>query len=204
MRLGIAKIDQQAIAQVLGNVPVEALDDLCRGGLVGSYHLTVVFGVQLPGETGRVHQVAEQHGELPAFRLRGARCAGGGLVLRGWRGCASSRTSPDQAPAVFVGHRVVGVEEFFLQIRKRVVVQVELALEGPIRDAATLAQQCQDLIEDGIEVHAHPSVSSCMPSCTCASAASAWGIHKVMSMARYSAMAVVSSARAGFGRSVLR
>ncbi len=38
----------------------------------------------------------------------------------------------------------------------------------------------------------------------CASAASAWGSQKVMSMARYSAMAVVSSARAGSGRSVLR
>jgi hypothetical protein len=79
MCLGIAKIDQQAITKVLSNVPVEALDDLCRGGLVGSYYLTVVFGIKLPGEAGRVYQVTEQHGELAAFCLRGAVCY--------WRGC---------------------------------------------------------------------------------------------------------------------
>ena len=129
MRLGIAKIDQQAIAQVLGNVPVEALDDLCRGGLVGSYHLTVVFGVQLPGETGRVHQVTEQHGEP-------RRSASGGAVR--WRrvrpaGVALLCFQPHQSrpgPCRLRRPRVVGVEEFFLQIRQGVVVQVELALEA--------------------------------------------------------------------------
>jgi len=47
--------------------------------------------------------------------------------------------------------------------------------------------------------------SACVASsghAICASAASAWGSQKVISMARYRAMAAVSSVRAGSGRSV--
>jgi hypothetical protein len=33
MRLGIAKVDQQAITEILGNMPLKALDDLGTGGL---------------------------------------------------------------------------------------------------------------------------------------------------------------------------
>ena len=34
MRLGIAKIDQQAIAEILGNMPLETLNDLGTGRMV--------------------------------------------------------------------------------------------------------------------------------------------------------------------------
>ena len=36
------------------------------------YDLAEVFGVELAGEDGRVHQVTEQHRELAAFGLWGA------------------------------------------------------------------------------------------------------------------------------------
>ena len=71
MRLGIAKIDQQAIAEILGDMPLKALDDLSTGSLVGAHHLPQIFGIELAGERGRIHQVTEQHGELAAFGLRG-------------------------------------------------------------------------------------------------------------------------------------
>ena len=71
MRLGIAKVDQQAIAEILGDMALKALDDLGAGRLVGPHHLAQVFGVELAGERGRVDQVTEQHRELAAFGLRG-------------------------------------------------------------------------------------------------------------------------------------
>ena len=52
MRLRIAKVDEQAIAQILRNMPVKALDDLGTGGLVGAHDLAQVFGVELPAESG--------------------------------------------------------------------------------------------------------------------------------------------------------
>jgi hypothetical protein len=50
----------------------------------------------------------------------------------------------------------VGIEEFGCEIGEGLIVQLKLALERPVRDAAALAEECQDLIEHGIEVH-HPS-----------------------------------------------
>src|SRR5262245_61674785 len=76
MRLGIAKIDEQAVAEVLGDMPRKALDDLGTGSLVGAHHLPQVFRIELTGERSRLHQVAEQHSELAAFGLRGG--VGGG------------------------------------------------------------------------------------------------------------------------------
>jgi hypothetical protein len=67
----VAKIDQQPIAEVLGDMPRVGLDDLRRGLLVGTDHGAQVFRVELAGELRGAYQIAEQHGELPAFRLRG-------------------------------------------------------------------------------------------------------------------------------------
>src|SRR2546426_7803927 len=38
-RLGIAKVNQQPIAQVLGDRAVKALNDVSTGGLIGPHHL---------------------------------------------------------------------------------------------------------------------------------------------------------------------
>jgi hypothetical protein len=53
---------------------------------------------------------------------------------------------------------------------------------------------------NGIQFSYHTSLMS--RHYTCASAASAWGSQKVISIARYSSMAADSSARAWFSRSV--
>ena len=73
---GVAKVDEQAIAEVLGDMPLKAGDHLGTGVLIGPHHLAQVFRVELAGERGRVHQVTEQHGELAAF--------GFWSVWRGW------------------------------------------------------------------------------------------------------------------------
>ncbi len=59
MRLGIAKVDEQSIAQILRNVPLKTLDDRGAGLLIGPHHLAPLFGVDLAGEGGRVHQLTE-------------------------------------------------------------------------------------------------------------------------------------------------
>ena len=71
MGRGVAKIDQQPIAEVLGDMALIVLDDLGRGLLVGAHHGAQVFRVELAGELRGAHQVTEQHRELPAFRFGG-------------------------------------------------------------------------------------------------------------------------------------
>ena len=73
VRQGVAEVDEQAITEILGDVPVKAGDHLGAGVLIGPHHLTQLFRVELAGEHGRVHQVTEQHGELAAFPPRGCR-----------------------------------------------------------------------------------------------------------------------------------
>ena len=63
----------------------------------------------------------------------------------------------------------MGVEEFGGEIRERVIVQRKLALEGTIRDALALPEERDNLIQDGIKVHARPSLvggDACVPTST--------------------------------------
>src|SRR5207245_3197581 len=66
---------------------------------------------------------------------------------------------------------------------------------GTVCDAASAAKESNHLIQHLVEVHQCPS--------TCARAASTWGSQKVMSMARYKAIAADSAARACSGRLLL-
>jgi hypothetical protein len=67
---GVAKIDQQPIAEVLGDVAFVTLDDFGRCFLVGADDRTQVFRVELAGELCGAHEVAEHHGKLSPFGLR--------------------------------------------------------------------------------------------------------------------------------------
>ena len=72
MRLGVAEVDEQAIAQILRDMALEAGDHFGAGLLIGPHHLAPVFGVELAGEGGGVDEVTEQDGQLAAFGLWGA------------------------------------------------------------------------------------------------------------------------------------
>jgi hypothetical protein len=62
--------------------------------------------------------------------------------------------------------------EGIFQIRQGGIIEVELALERPVRDTASLAEQCEDLIEHRIKVHNRPSL--CVPG-SAQTASEPWG-----------------------------
>ena len=50
VRQGVAEVDEQAIAEILGDMPLKAGDHLGAGVLIGPHHLAQVFRVELAGE----------------------------------------------------------------------------------------------------------------------------------------------------------
>jgi len=52
-------------------VTPEATDHVVAEGLIRAHNVTQNFGVEPGREPGRLHQVAEHNGELPALGLRG-------------------------------------------------------------------------------------------------------------------------------------
>jgi hypothetical protein len=87
MRVGIAKIDQEPIAQELGNVSVKTLDNFGTRLLIGTHQVTVLFRVEPGGELRGLDQVTEHDRELPTFgfwSLRGGawNCARNGMLCQ--------------------------------------------------------------------------------------------------------------------------
>jgi hypothetical protein len=68
MRLRVAKVHQNPIPYVLGDKAVEAGDRIGDAAMIQADDLAQVFGIQARRERRRADQIAEQHGELPAFR----------------------------------------------------------------------------------------------------------------------------------------
>src|SRR5262249_8001058 len=87
------------------------------------------------------------------------------------------------------------VDQVIFQVFQDLVIKLEPALEHTISDALLLLEESKHLCQNGIVVHQRPSTS--------ASAASVWGSQNVISMARYSAMAVDNSVWAGSRRPVV-
>src|SRR5262245_55570637 len=74
MRLGITKVHQQTIPEVLRDIAVKALNDCCCGLLVGAYYLAPIFRVMLTSQERRVDEVTEHHRELAPFGIWSATC----------------------------------------------------------------------------------------------------------------------------------
>ena len=72
----MAEVDQQPIAQVLGDMAREVFNYLCRGLLVGADDGAQLFGVKAFGQYRRAHKIAEHHRQMAAFAFCG--CGGGG------------------------------------------------------------------------------------------------------------------------------
>jgi hypothetical protein len=58
-------------------IAIKPVNHLGTGLVVGAHHLAQVFRIQVLRQRSGVHQVTEQHGEVPAFRL--------GRQEGGWR-----------------------------------------------------------------------------------------------------------------------
>ena len=69
MRLRIAKIDEQAIAEILRNMAVKMPDNLRTRGLIGAHDHAQIFRIKLSSQSRGLNQIAEQDGELTAFCL---------------------------------------------------------------------------------------------------------------------------------------
>jgi hypothetical protein len=83
--------------------------------------------------------------------------------------------TPDQDLPLLIYRQLFGVNQVFLECFQRVVIELQAEFEDAIGEALVLLEQRNDLIEDGVVVHHRPS--------TWASADSAWGSQKVISMA---------------------
>jgi hypothetical protein len=65
--LGIAKVNQKPVTEILCYVAVKALNYICCLFLVGPHNLAKVFGVESGGQFGRSNQIAKHHGQLTPF-----------------------------------------------------------------------------------------------------------------------------------------
>jgi hypothetical protein len=67
---GVAEVDEQAIPEILRDMPLKAGNHLGTDLLIGPHHRTQVFWIKLAGQHCGIHQVTEQHGELAPFGFR--------------------------------------------------------------------------------------------------------------------------------------
>ena len=62
-----AKINQQAIAEILRHMPTVTRDAARYGILIGPHDLAKIFGIEATGELGRTDEVTKHDGELSSF-----------------------------------------------------------------------------------------------------------------------------------------
>ena len=177
MRQGIAKVDQQAIAEILGDMPLKALDHLGAGVLIGPHHLAQVFRVELAGEA--VESTRSQNSTVSWRRSASGECGSAwrrGSTWDGWSSCvadggrrregescgaSSARTRPDQHAAVLIDREPLALDEFVLQVFQMLVIELELALEGAIGHAPPALEHGNRLVEDLLKGHRPPSLCRC-------------------------------------------
>ena len=128
------------------------------------------LGIELLGERGEAGHVGEQDGDLLALAFEGAARREDllGQVLRGigeWclglhrrGGCGGGRRQrgiarPDQHCPLFINGEPLALNEFGLQVLQIVVIDVELALEGSIRQAPAALQQGNRLVKEFLKGH---------------------------------------------------
>ena len=94
MRVRIAEVHQQPVAEILRDVTFILRDDLTACSLISAHSIAKVFGVQPVGQIGGSHEVAEQNAEVAplCFRLGDRRMFSGGS-LRGCRRACESNDS---------------------------------------------------------------------------------------------------------------
>jgi len=70
MRLGIAEINQHAVAHILGDKPTKAADGLGDAAMVGADDLAQILGIEAHRQGCPTDQIAKHHGQLPSLCLR--------------------------------------------------------------------------------------------------------------------------------------
>jgi hypothetical protein len=73
-----------------------------------------------------------------------------------WLGEHGHVARPDKHSPVLIRRDALAVYQLFRQVRKRVVVQSELAFKHPIGHTTSLAQEGNSVIHHTIKVHGDP------------------------------------------------
>jgi hypothetical protein len=120
VRPGIAEVDEEAIAEILGDMPVKTGDHFGAGLLIRPHHLAQLFRVELAGEHGRAHQITKERGELAALSFRRTRLSSllGLLGIddsRRWLWQCSSVSRPHEHGARLVHSILVDLNDFRLE-----------------------------------------------------------------------------------------
>ena len=79
------EIGEDAIAEIIGDIAAEAAHDRGDSGVIAAQQLPQILGVVPARQFGRADEVAEQHTQLPAFRLA-RRTVGSDAVVSCGRG----------------------------------------------------------------------------------------------------------------------
>ena len=173
MRQGCPKQRHDAIAHDLVDGPLIAMHGCHHALQDGIEELPGLFRIAVRQQFHRALEVGKQHGDLLPFAFEGT--ARGEDFLRevrrsvgeacrregGPRGRRRARATPpvqtNTVPRSSMARHWPSMSSIF-QILQRSIVQLELPLEGPIGQAAPLAQQCDHLIQDRDKVHPAPSL----------------------------------------------
>ena len=173
VRQGVAEVDEQAIAEILGDMPLKAGDHLGAGLLIGPHHLAQVFRVELAGQRCRVHQITEEHGELTAFgvgRAGGRGAWGAGLLRLGVAGGDSGGRSPPVQTRTRPSsstRELLRIDQIILEVVERLVIELELPLQHPIGHAAPLAQKAITCSRTATKSTPLSSLPGARPPCPC-------------------------------------
>ena len=73
-------------------------------------------------------------------------------------------TGPDQDVAPLIDRHALALDAFVFDILQGRLVELELPLEGAGRQATSLAQEGDHLIQDGYKVHRGSSLPGCLAS----------------------------------------
>jgi hypothetical protein len=63
--LGVAEECHHAVAEILSDMPAEALDGLRRRSMIVGNDFAPLLGIEMAGDLGRADQIAEKHGQMP-------------------------------------------------------------------------------------------------------------------------------------------
>jgi hypothetical protein len=184
MSQGRTKERHNAIAHDLVHRPFIAMHGVHHAFQHRIEELASLFRVALSQQFHGAFEVRKQHRDLLALAFQ--RTAGDEDFLReirrgvgegGQRGCPGwrcgrrrrpHRIGPDEDPALLIHRQALAVDDLIFEVIQRSVVQLALPLQGPIRQAAPLAQQRDHLIHDGDKIHRLSSHSGVVPGCACA------------------------------------
>ncbi len=72
MRLGPTEIDEDPVAQQLGDITPVVIDRASSQALIGAQNLAQILRIEALAERGGTHQVDEHHGQLPPLGLSGS------------------------------------------------------------------------------------------------------------------------------------